>query len=460
MSRHLSAEALERVARDGTASPLDAREHLSGCPECRARARRAAGRQALLAGLRPPTLSALGFRRVEARLMERVDAGLPPSEGFGRFFWLLPVAVAAGVMGLWVSRPPSVEPPSARRLQSPAVTPATAVASLTVLAAPSGARTQREQGSWVPLTAGATVAPGARVAGRGLRMAAEGASEYALEVSGMAQVRGAASVLLEEGELRASVGPDAVDVQVGALHAVATEAAFSLTRTASEVLLEVGEGVVTLWDSASGQRSVSAPQRWRRSDSAAWVALSPGAGMMARWPASPPRPWVKLDAEALAQGTRVSLDGAMLGEAPFTALVTRGRHRMSVAPPSGVARETWVEMAGAYRVEPPAPEGLPPPSSSERSEAQRIRSELERQRPKLRACYERWLKANPTAEADVELRLSVSAAGRVLEASVVGPALDPSAADCLVNSARALVLPPLQGDLDVELPLKLTTQRE
>ena len=70
---HLEPETIETAARETPAGDVAA--HLGSCAECRGHVRRAQGRQRLLSGMTPYTLSDLAFRRVEARLDEAVAAG-------------------------------------------------------------------------------------------------------------------------------------------------------------------------------------------------------------------------------------------------------------------------------------------------------------------------------------------------------------------------------------------------
>jgi hypothetical protein len=159
-----------------------------------------------------------------------------------------------------------------------------------------------------------------------------------------------------------------------------------------------------------------------------------------------------LDASGLAVGAHLSLDGVPLGEAPLVTLVSGGRHRLTVAPPGEAVTESWVELSGRFVV----PSGAAPPEAVEPdAEAlARINRELQRQRPKLQVCYEKWLKADPRATGEVELHLRVAASGRVKAADVTG-APPGAPADCLVRAARALTLPALGGEVELELPLQL-----
>jgi hypothetical protein len=82
-------------------------------------------------------------------------------------------------------------------------------------------------------------------------------------------------------------------------------------------------------------------------------------------------------------------------------------------------------------------------------------SELRSQTPKLAACYEKWLKSNPTAQGEVTLELTVSAKGKVKRANVGASSISPASAECLVRTAKSLVLSPLGAEATLEVPLVL-----
>lgn len=457
---HLSPETVEQLARQPGSGPAQAQAHLAACPSCRASVRDAAGRQALLGGLKPYTLSDMAFRRVEARLMEAVEEGVGPPALPWR--WLVPVvfALVGVVVGgrLWpayVGAPVAQSPWLDRsRLEVAHVEP------LTVLWGSSDARARRGAGAWRPVSAGQVVEPGERLEGRAVRLAPAADVAWAFEVTGSLGVDDGASVRLADGVLRAQVARTRADVVVGGLHVLATDAVFSLTRAAAEVVVDVAEGTVELVDSTFERRLVKAQQRLRVSDGAllSAAAIEPSSGVELL--SVPSKPWVRLDATSLAAGTRVTLDGALLGEAPLSAMVTSGRHRLGLASPGEALRESWVELSGPYSVKPLIPLRAIESSVPDAIAVARIQAELQRQRPKLSACYEKWLKANPSASAEVELRLVVSARGRVTQAKVEGALSEGGPADCLVRSAKALSLPALGTEVEIELPLKLTTQRE
>jgi hypothetical protein len=164
---------------------------------------------------------------------------------------------------------------------------------------------------------------------------------------------------------------------------------------------------------------------------------------------------VLFDASQLPAGSTVSLDGLRL--ANEAQLVTAGRHRLSIAGPGLPARESWLELSAPYQAGLPEAKDELAPEPDARA-VTRIQEALKRQRPKLSACYEKWLKANPAAvDTTVELRLVVAADGHVTQATVQGAAMSPSSASCLVETVKALRLPGLGSEVELALPLHLTT---
>lgn len=466
--KHLAPEVLEALAEEparGAASDL---QHLEGCVRCQAALRDVVARRALLRGLVPFTLSDIAFRRVEARLMEAVEQGAASSSRV-RWWWLLPAAavLVALLVGLELRR--AAPEPVARQSSSSSNRPVLAAARvepLTVVWAATGAQVSAS-GAWRPLGAGELVQAGQRVAGRGLGLVAAAPEvQWAFEVTGRLGVGDGASVRLEEGELRARVSGTGADVAVGGLHALALEAVFAVRRTSADVILDVVEGTVELVDATQARREVRAPSRLRLGADALVSTASaeplPLAASPARAPRSAPRqPWTVLDASGLPTGTRLTLDGALVGDAPFSALVSSGRHRLGLAAPGSAVTESWVELTGSYvaRAVPALVE--PVPADPDARAVARLQEELRRQRPKLQACHEKWLKANPAApvELEVVLRLTVSAGGRVSAVDVDGGVVG-ELRECLVRATRSLTLSPLGGELELELPLRLTTRRE
>jgi hypothetical protein len=85
----------------------------------------------------------------------------------------------------------------------------------------------------------------------------------------------------------------------------------------------------------------------------------------------------------------------------------------------------------------------------------RVMAAIKAQRPKLASCYEKWLKANPAAEGEVVLELVVGAQGRVKKARVESGTISSASSECLVTTAKSLVLPPLGADATLQIPLLL-----
>ena len=457
---HLDPEALELLAQ---APPAPLEGHLAACPACARQLEDARARRALLAGLQPYTLSDLAFRRVEARLREAVESGAlqEPSWRWALRWGALPAALALGAaLAVSWSRPVAAPPPA---VVARAAAPASVarVEALTAVLASGDARVRRGEGPWRALTAGGEVEAGEALAASRVVLSAGPEVAWALELSGEASVGGTASLTLGLGQVRARVSGPRLDLQAGGLRVQATEAVFSVDQVAAEVVVEVAEGWVDLVDASSARRTLRAPARLRWAEGTA-VSASPSlAPRGVEAPRLPLRPWAALDASGLPAGTRLSLDGAALGEAPFSALATEGRHRLGVAPPGGVARESWVALTGGTRlplgglpeVEPQGPE----PDAAAVARAQvALRAAL----PRLAACYEQWLKANPQATAQVELHLTVAPSGKVQRAQVVGGGLPGASAECLVRTAKRLSLPALGAEVELQVPLRLTTQRE
>jgi hypothetical protein len=451
---HLTAEQVEAAAK---AVEGEVRGHLASCLTCQASVRDAAARQALLGGLRPYTLSDIAFRRVEARLMEAVEQGVAAPRFPWRWAWPIALALLAVLVVVQLRGGTSGVAPVAQR---PATRPGLApprVEPLTVLAASADARVQRGDTSWLPVSAAQVLEAGVRVEGRSVRLATAASVRWGFGLAGTLVVGDGASARLTGGELVAQVSGGESDLAVGPLHVLATEAIFSLSRSAAEVVVDVAEGTVELVDSSLERRQVRGPQRLRLRDGAplSQAASEPSGGV--RPVPVPARPWALFDAASLPRGTRLILDGVPLGEAPFAALVSSGRHRLALASPGEAVHESWVELSGRYVPRLALPEAAV--TEPDAAAVQRLQEALRRQRPKLQACYEKWLKANPSASAEVELRLVVSASGRVKDARVEGGG--PGApVECLVRSAKALSLPALGSELELEVPLRLTTERD
>ncbi len=450
--KHLEPEAIELAAK--AAADGDVATHLAACADCRAQVKSARARQRLLGGLKPYTLSDLAFRRVEARLDEAVAHGDVSRSSWRWLGWVAGAVALAAVTFVVTSREPQAGGVVAIPQPNIAVAPVPFHALVAVRAS-ADAQVRSGAAAWRELVGGAALHEGDALSGEAVTLAASDAA-WRFVTSGSLSLGGAASVTLGAGEVIADVGAP-VEVLASSRRFAASDALFAVSRVAAEVVLQVSRGEVEVLDSVTGQRrKVKAPEAVRWSDGS---ALADGRDEPARAltaPAVPAQPWVPFDASSLTAGSAVSLDGVALGRAPFIELVTSGRRRLSVTPPSGPVRESWAELvAGAPYVA--SLESAPELPAAEPDEAAltRVMSELKSQRPKLAACYEKWLKANPQAQGEVVLELTVSAQGRVKRARLESGTVSAPSAECLVTTAKSLVLSPLGVDATLQVPLLL-----
>ncbi len=452
--KHLDPEVLESAARETPAG--EAAAHLTECAECRGHVRRAQGRQRMLAGMKPYTLSDMAFRRVEARLTEAVAAGeLAPSPW--RWLWWAGGALAAAVLAFVVV---SADPASPGMVKIPQQQVAIAAAPfhpLTVLRADATAQLRRGEADWRALVPGDVALSGDALSAASLILAPEGDVAWALAVEGSLSLGGAASLTLGAGAVIAQVGSP-IEVLASSRRVIASNALFSVSRAGAEVVLAVAEGEVQVIDSLTGERrSVKAPQSVRWSDGSPLAEGRDEVVSGLKAPAVPGRPWARFDASALLPGTVVSLDGVQLGAAPFIELVTAGRRRLGLTPPGGVLTESWAELIGGQpfsaKIETPVVENEGPDPDAEA--LARVLSAIKSQRPKLSACYEKWLKANASAQGEVVLELVVSAQGRVKKARVESGTISAASSECLVTTAKSLVLPSLGVEATLQVPLLL-----
>ena len=449
--KHLEPEAIEVAARGS--EPV---AHLASCAECRDHVRRAKGRQRLLAGMKPYTLSDMAFRRVGARLEEAVAAG-EASPSAWRWWWWAGGALAA-VMLAFVVVTHEGSLPGVVKLPRPQVASATApFHPLTVLRASPEAQSHDGDLEWHPLTVGDVAPAGSAVSAQALLLAAEAEVAWAISAQGSLSLGGPASITLGAGEVVARVGSP-IEVLADSRRMLSADALFSVTRAGAEVVLVVTEGQVEVVDSVSGERRlVKSPSALRWSDGSSLEDGREEALRSLVAPVIPSKPWVRFDARGLGEKTVVSLDGVRLGAAPFIELVTAGRRRLGLTPPGGVQRESWAELVGGQpftaKLETPAVETDGPEPDAEA--LGRVMAALKAQRPKLASCYEKWLKANPNAQGEVVLELVVGAQGRVKKASVESGTISAASSECLVTTAKSLVLPPLGTDATLQVPLLL-----
>lgn len=452
---HLEPDVLEFLAQ-GKPPQRDMAAHLEGCAECRQQLRVTRGRQRLLAGMKPYTLSDVAFRRVEARLDEAVANGeAQPSRPW--LWWSL--AGLALALLLYVFVPGERGAPSTVQLGPPQVAAVNApFHPLTVLRAAEGTQAHEGDQQWRPVAAGEVLAAGQALSSKGLALAPEADVAWALEAEGALSLGGAASLTVGAGEIIARVGSP-IEVLASSRRVLSSDALFALQRVGAEVVLHVAQGTVEVVDTVTAERRVvKAPLALRWGDGS---KLSEGREEPLRplsAPAVPTKPWARLDTTSLSPGTEVALDGVRLGVAPFIELVGSGRHRLGLTPPGGALRESWADLIGGQpytaKLEAPLPEAEEREPDAEA--LQRVMNALKLQKPKLAACYEKWLKANRSAEGEVVLSLVVSAQGRVKKAAVENTGgISGASAECLVTTARSLVLPPLGAEATLEVPLLL-----
>ena len=409
--------------------------------------------------MKPYTLSDMAFRRVEARLEESVAAGdLAPSAW--RWLWWVGGAMAAAALAFLVV---SSDPTGSNVVKLPQQQVASARAPfhpLTVLRAAPGAQLRRGDEEWRSVNVGDVAVVGDALSANLLSLAPAEDVAWALAVEGSLSLGGAASLTLGAGEVVAKVGSP-IEVLASSRRVIASSALFLVRRTGAEVVLAVSEGEVEVVDSITGERrSVKAPAALRWSDGSSLKEGTAEAVQTVAAPAVAGKPWARFDASSLLAGTVVSLDGVQLGAAPFIELVTAGRRRLSLNPPGGVPSESWAELIGgkpyAAKFETPVLDSDGPEPDAEA--LGRVMAALKAQRPKLAACYDKWLKANPAAEGEVVLELMVSAQGRVKKARVESATISAASSECLVTTAKSLVLPPLGADATLQVPLVLRHQ--
>jgi hypothetical protein len=457
VTTHLDPEQLELAARGEAAHAA----HLKECAECRRAVALARGRQRLLKGLTPYTLADVAFRRVEARLEEQVREGLPGATPWWRWLGFGLAAAAATVLAVVVL---TREPAGSNVLELPKQPVPLARAAfrpLTIIRA-TKAQARVGEGEWRAVAAGDVLSAGEALSAEQVTLS-DARAEWAVAADGALSLGGAAAITLGAGTASAVIhgtGDDArFELLASTRRVMATAASFQVTHVGAEVVLTVVDGEVEVLDSVTGERRVvkaTRAVRWGdgsrlESGIEAKVEFAGGLAVV------PPPPWVRFDASSLGAGTVVSLDGVQLGAAPFIELVTSGHRRLALAPPGATPTESWIDLVGdSYLPKVDLPQAVDGPEPDGAALA-RVMAELKRQTPKLAACYEKWLKANPTASGEVVLELTVTAQGRVKRARLPGgpQAISAASAECLVTTAKTLVLPPLGVEATLEQPLVL-----
>lgn len=453
--KHLAAEKLEELAQSQASEP-----HLDSCAECRQALVAARGRRRLLKGMKDLTLTEAAFRRVEAKLTSEAPA---PSSAWGLVFaqlrsnWAVGLALVA--LALLVIVPQVLEGRKTVTAPVEVAAPVVKEEAAQVWAAVLVEGVVHRNGA--ALAAGDVVGKADLLDARmGRVVLAQVGRDVRFELIGLAKFGGPA-VSLEEGSL-AVEAVAAVLVEAAGAWVGGSEVAFVVTRAAAEVIVDVLRGQAQVGSDSQLQDSVMvrAPRRLTLPlPVKPPFAVTDAVPAPYPFPTVPKQPWARLDLNDLPTGASFDVDGHH-GGGPTTLMLTEGRHRVLVHVPGQGTRESWVQLVSGsehHLKVPPRSIGQqkdePPPSEEAIAELQRA---LKDQRPKLRACYEKWLKANPVASGEVLLTLSVSKNGRVLGARVDDATVPRESVECLVRTGKRLVLPPLGSEQEIEVPLSFT----
>jgi hypothetical protein len=462
---HLSDEERETVAADRSNGAFDA--HLAECEVCRKHVADARARRRLLFGLTPYTLSDMAFRRVEAKVAERIEL-----EATSRWpLWvkvLMPLSVGLAALMLvapWRKAPNPEASPSAAglALDEKPLAPFP-FETMTVMFASTDARVRSESDPWHPLQAAQRIETGRTIVATRL-IVVRTDDPLTFESSGAWSSGGSAMATLESGMLAAN---GRAEILAGNRRFRAVEAVFSVERTAAEVILTVHRGEVSVIDESSHRSlAIRAPARLQ------WPthsALDAGVLLTAHPFSIPPAakgPLIPVDTSRLPAGSLISVDDLSWGATPFFLALPEGKHLLHVQLPGGRSyRQSLVLLAGnsAVLTEPPRAEKRAEPKDLQQEPDEAAVAELmdalRHQTPKLRACYEKWLKANPNAQGQIDLHITVTAQGTVAKADVSGEPIPPESAACLKRTAKSLVLPSLGSDQAFEVPLVLTPHAE
>ncbi len=472
MSAHLSPEELSRAAAAG-----ERPAHAAACPRCA----RAYGRHLLLAGLRQQegrrTLEDAAFARVERRALE---AAAQPTPRWGRGWVAVPLAVAALAAVAYVALvPPRAAAPSAPVAEAPPRAPAPA----------PGVPAATASVSWVE---GSTRRDGAALAVReglheGDRLSTgDGVLRVELPSGGRCVLEANTTVALaslKPASVALKVEAGRLGCQVPALQAGQTltvDAAgrrvsvvgtlFAVGRFASEVVVDVSEGTVSVSDGPlfGAPRLLRAPASLRLADGAPLSGpAAPAAGPLARagllsgpLPAGEP---AAVKVAGLPAGAEVQLDELGWGRAPLEGLISPGRHRVRARQEGKQGAESWVSVAsgaGPFEVKLPALQPVLPDRTADPEAIAEVNAALRAHAPQMRLCYERWLKRNEAAGGRVVLTLELSAHGAVVSARADGAVMPEVASRCLAEAARKWALPALGAPVELEVPLELTAAPE
>lgn len=445
---HLEPDKLEELAKNGGSDP-----HLEDCAECQRALVAAKGRVMLLKDLRPYTLADVAFSRVEAKLMEEVNR--PKGFNWARFGLGFALTASLALVAYQVASKtaPTPAPIAKNSLLPVKQAPLKVMSPQLSLLKVEGLSKHSVSGK--ALTAGEVLSADDQVETQGhLTLSAEkllldGKGKLALGHGLTADIDDTFLAAVEPSDETALVHCDGTFVG-------GADAAFLVSKAGGEVLVEVmrGEvrvsGTAQLHDALTLKAPVQAHMRQGRLVGNVSRPLD-----TAKVPVLPMKPLAKLDFDFPA-GTQLELDGGKLGVTPLSVMWTQGKHHWRAFIPGKPVREGWVDLVGERPYTVRAPDE---PRDIEPDEAviADLNRSLKAQTPKLAACYEKWLKANPGAQGEIELTLTLASSGKVMKV-LVDPhdsGMSREAIDCLVRNGKALVLPKLGSQQEVALPLRL-----
>lgn len=432
MSAHLTEEQLD--------APGEA-PHLAECAECRAKVARARGRQKLLKGVRPYTLSGVAFSRVEAKLMEHARENPPgPRWTFGRILAIGAMAAVVAMFAVTTVRP----------LLAPSPPPVAAVFEPLTVAFASGP---------VAVKAGDVLGRDSVVDAEKGRVVLSTQDGLALRMHGGAKVVLGAmteTVRVESGTLLVQAGQRGPWVVRAGNHWLKSA---DVTFEVAPDSLKLYRGGALLADNASfdNARQVNAPLQIDLKTG----KESPLEGAVKVFPFAPLQPGARL--EVKLEASEVEIDGTPYGPSPLSIVTGIGKHKVRAkvgeqwregeldlsTPGSGV-----VELPEKVSVAP-----VPPPEPAAEADPAAIAASVKAQLPKLRVCHEKWLKVNEGARGKVMMTLTVSPKGRVTRARFeAAEGVPETVSECLGRAVRAMTLPRSSEEVELEIPVLLGAQ--
>lgn len=450
MSEHLSDERVDAVARSGE-RPV----HLKACAECADRVVKARGRQKLLKGFRPRTLSNPALARVEIRVLDELEK--QRSLGWLKWGW-----VVAGVTAMWVVALNLTRAPTKPvELSAPPIASAPIFkgAQWTVYRAQGDAKLRvRADEAWKPVRAGSIV-------GDGAALAIENGAVWLASVPAGTRLKTTAGLLLG-GKAQGVMESDgawevAVDATteprvfaVGSVWLSTTEAVFRVTKAAAQVVVDVRRGTVLVSDEPLFRNAtrLDAPRMWS--------SPTKGLGSGSEWSA-PEFPAAGaaavLDLVGLPVGAMVQLGDAGFVPGPLSALLPVGAYDVSVrwvGQPHAQLSKVELKPGGTTWVPPTLV--MEPVLPENPSAVEAIPQIVLSRRPSLMPCVDKWLKNDPNASAALELEFSISPRGQVRRVTVVKGDVPSAVQQCLVRTMRKWPFGQLGGSEDTVVTMPVT----